>query len=190
MENAGHGLHNPQASVSAAQVAEFDRSSRWRQDPRQPTHASHYLHCDHQQEAQPDMGCPESFWEPKAHGIWRTMSKLIVNYRIPFVQNNQCSRGMFGLGFMLGLGVNEQMAQMWIPRPELRIRRKMRDIMEREVQTCDLKELVAKFMPELIGIVQIEKATQGIHPLQKACIRKVKILKAPQIRPREADGGK
>jgi small subunit ribosomal protein S3Ae len=45
--------------------------------------------------------------------------------------------------------------------------------------TCDLKELVAK-LPEVVG-KEIEKATQGIHPLQNACIRKVKILKAPKF---------
>ena len=56
----------------------------------------------------------------------------------------------------------------------------MREIMVREAQTCDLKELVAKFIPEVIG-KEIEKATQGIYPLQNACIRKVKILKAPKF---------
>jgi small subunit ribosomal protein S3Ae len=62
----------------------------------------------------------------------------------------------------------------------LQIRRKMREIMVREAQTCDLKELVAKFIPEVIG-KEIEKATQGIYPLQSTFIRKVKILKAPKF---------
>jgi small subunit ribosomal protein S3Ae len=62
----------------------------------------------------------------------------------------------------------------------LQIRRKMREIMVREAQTCDLKELVAKFIPEVIG-KEIEKATQGIYPLQSVFIRKVKILKAPKF---------
>ena len=55
---------------------------------------------------------------------------------------------MCGLGFNLGLGVNcvnEHMTQMWNCWPELQIRRKMREIMVREAQTCDLKELVEKF---------------------------------------------
>jgi len=60
------------------------------------------------------------------------------------------------------------------------IRRKMREIMVREAQSCDLKELVAKFIPEVIG-KEIEKATQGIYPLQSIFIRKVKILKAPKF---------
>jgi hypothetical protein len=56
----------------------------------------------------------------------------------------------------------------------------MREIMVREAQSCDLKELVAKFIPEVIG-KEIEKATSGIYPLQNTYIRKVKILKAPKF---------
>ncbi|KAG2241982.1 hypothetical protein Bca52824_096172 [Brassica carinata] len=57
---------------------------------------------------------------------------------------------------------------------------KMREIMIKEASSCDLKELVAKFIPESIG-KDIEKATQGIYPLQNVFIRKVKILKAPKF---------
>ncbi|XP_010546607.1 PREDICTED: 40S ribosomal protein S3a-1-like [Tarenaya hassleriana] len=60
------------------------------------------------------------------------------------------------------------------------IRRKMREIMAKEASSCDLKELVAKFIPEAIGR-EIEKATQSIYPLQNVFIRKVKILKAPKF---------
>ncbi|KAJ3074127.1 ribosomal 40S subunit protein S1B [Podochytrium sp. JEL0797] len=60
------------------------------------------------------------------------------------------------------------------------IRKKMFEIMTREVSTCDLKELVQKLMPEVIGKA-IEKATQGIYPLQNVYVRKVKILKAPKF---------
>ncbi len=56
----------------------------------------------------------------------------------------------------------------------------MSEIMVREAQSCDLKELVAKFIPEVIG-KEIEKATSGIYPLQNTYIRKVKILKAPKF---------
>jgi hypothetical protein len=41
----------------------------------------------------------------------------------------------------------------------------MVEIMSREASSCDLKELVAKFIPEAIG-KDIEKACQGIYPLQ------------------------
>ncbi|KAJ3673951.1 hypothetical protein LUZ60_005943 [Juncus effusus] len=60
------------------------------------------------------------------------------------------------------------------------IRRKMREIMVAQAASCDLKELVAKFIPESIG-KEIEKATSSIFPLQNVFIRKVKILKAPKF---------
>ncbi|WOL18607.1 40S ribosomal protein S3a [Canna indica] len=60
------------------------------------------------------------------------------------------------------------------------IRRKMREIMVNQATTCDLKDLVQKFIPEVIG-KEIEKATSSIFPLQNVFIRKVKILKAPKF---------
>ncbi|GAB2228886.1 hypothetical protein Droror1_Dr00023019 [Drosera rotundifolia] len=60
------------------------------------------------------------------------------------------------------------------------IRRKMMEIMINQASTCDLKDLVAKFIPESIG-KEIEKVTSSIYPLQNVYIRKVKILKAPKF---------
>jgi small subunit ribosomal protein S3Ae len=60
------------------------------------------------------------------------------------------------------------------------IRKKMVEIMTKEASTCDLKDLVMKFIPEVIGR-EIEKATSRIFPLQNVYMRKVKILKAPKI---------
>ena len=40
------------------------------------------------------------------------------------------------------------------------IRKKMTEIMAREAGSCDLKDLVAKFIPEAIG-KEIEKSCQG-----------------------------
>lgn len=54
------------------------------------------------------------------------------------------------------------------------------DIMTKEATSCELKELVAKFIPEVIG-KQIDKACSGIYPLQNVMIRKVKVLKAPKF---------
>ena len=62
------------------------------------------------------------------------------------------------------------------------IRKKMMDIMTREATTCDLKDLVGKFIPEAIG-KQIEKECQGIYPLQNVFVRKVKIIKTPKFDP-------
>jgi len=60
------------------------------------------------------------------------------------------------------------------------IRKKMNEIITREVSTCDLKENVLKFIPEVIG-KEIEKVCAGIYPLQNVYIRKVKILKSPKF---------
>jgi small subunit ribosomal protein S3Ae len=62
------------------------------------------------------------------------------------------------------------------------IRKKMMDIMTKEASSSDLKELVGKFIPEMLG-KQIEKECQGIYPLQNVFIRKVKVLKAPKFDP-------
>ena len=48
------------------------------------------------------------------------------------------------------------------------------------VSSCDLKESVLKFIPEVIG-KEIEKVCAGIYPLQNVYIRKVKILKRPKF---------
>merc|ERR1712066_203510 len=60
------------------------------------------------------------------------------------------------------------------------IRKKMRDIMTRESSIVDLKELVHKFIPEVIG-KDIDKACHGVYPMQNVHIRKVKMLKKPKF---------
>ncbi|CAH1777212.1 unnamed protein product [Owenia fusiformis] len=60
------------------------------------------------------------------------------------------------------------------------IRKKMCEIMTREVSANDLKEIVNKLIPDSIG-KDIEKACQGIYPLHDVYIRKVKILKKPKF---------
>eukprot|EP00307_Rebecca_sp_RCC1486_P002726 CAMPEP_0119414444 /NCGR_PEP_ID=MMETSP1335-20130426/6978_1 /TAXON_ID=259385 /ORGANISM="Chrysoculter rhomboideus, Strain RCC1486" /LENGTH=274 /DNA_ID=CAMNT_0007439325 /DNA_START=68 /DNA_END=892 /DNA_ORIENTATION=- len=60
------------------------------------------------------------------------------------------------------------------------IRAKMREVMVREASTVELKELVNKFIPELIG-KEVEKATQGIFPLQNVFVRKAKIMRKPKF---------
>lgn len=59
------------------------------------------------------------------------------------------------------------------------IRKKMFDIMTKEISGCDLKEVVAKLIPDSIG-KEIEKSAQSVFPLQNVCIHKVKILKQPK----------
>merc|ERR1711935_689596 len=60
------------------------------------------------------------------------------------------------------------------------IRKKMVDIMTKEVSSVELIKAVEKFVPEYIG-KDIQKACEGIYPLQNVYIRKVKILKAPKF---------
>ena len=45
------------------------------------------------------------------------------------------------------------------------IRKKMTEIIQREAVSCSLSQLTTKLIPEVIGR-EIEKATQGIYPLQ------------------------
>merc|ERR1711928_68977 len=60
------------------------------------------------------------------------------------------------------------------------IRKKMVDIITREIGTVDLKEVVNKLIPDSIS-KDIEKACQGIYPLHDVNIRKVKVLKKPKF---------
>jgi len=60
------------------------------------------------------------------------------------------------------------------------IRKRMVDIMTREASSVDLNDLVLKFIPETIGR-EIEKAAEGIYPLQNVLIRKVKMLRSPKL---------
>jgi len=60
------------------------------------------------------------------------------------------------------------------------IRKKMVDIVQREASSVDLNELVSKLIPEIIG-KEIEKAAEGVYPLQNVLIRKVKMLRSPKL---------
>ena len=60
------------------------------------------------------------------------------------------------------------------------IRRKMTEIMVREVSNGDLKDVVNKLIPDSIS-KDIEKACQGIYLLQDVYICKVKVLKKPKF---------
>jgi small subunit ribosomal protein S3Ae len=59
------------------------------------------------------------------------------------------------------------------------IRRKMVEVMTREASSVDLNDLVAKLIPESIGR-EVEKAAEGVYPLQNVLIRKVITLRAPK----------
>jgi len=63
---------------------------------------------------------------------------------------------------------------------ERKIRKKMCDVIHKEVEKFPLRDMVKKLIPGSIG-KEIEKATKGIFPLQNVMIRKVKILKKPKF---------
>ncbi|ELW66617.1 40S ribosomal protein S3a [Tupaia chinensis] len=56
----------------------------------------------------------------------------------------------------------------------------MMEIMTREVQTNDLKEVVNKLIPDSIG-KDMENLCQSIYPLHDVFVRKVKMLKKPKF---------
>merc|ERR1712038_494813 len=60
------------------------------------------------------------------------------------------------------------------------IRKKMIDIITKEVSSADLKGVVNKLIPDSIAS-DIMKACQGIYPLQDVYIRKVKVMKRPRF---------
>ena len=53
-------------------------------------------------------------------------------------------------------------------------------IIQREAASCDLKDLVNKLIPEMMG-GQIEKSCSGVYPLRDVLIRKVKVLRTPKF---------
>ncbi|XP_006834623.1 PREDICTED: 40S ribosomal protein S3a-like [Chrysochloris asiatica] len=63
---------------------------------------------------------------------------------------------------------------------EVAFRKKMMEIMTREVQTNYLKEVVNKPIPDSIGM-DLEKACQSLYPLHDVFVRKVKMLKKPKF---------
>ncbi|XP_022907118.1 small ribosomal subunit protein eS1 [Onthophagus taurus] len=60
------------------------------------------------------------------------------------------------------------------------IRKKMVEIITKDITTIDLKEVVNRLRPDSIA-KDIEKACQGIYPLHDVYIRKVKVLKKPRF---------
>ncbi|XP_018333536.2 40S ribosomal protein S3a [Agrilus planipennis] len=60
------------------------------------------------------------------------------------------------------------------------IRKKMVEIITRDITGSDLKEVVNKLLPDSIA-KDIEKACLGTYPLHDVYIRKVKVLKKPRF---------
>jgi len=60
------------------------------------------------------------------------------------------------------------------------IRKKMVDIITKQVSSSDMKEVVSKLIPDSFSS-DITKACHGIYPLHDVYIRKVKVLKKPRF---------
>jgi len=60
------------------------------------------------------------------------------------------------------------------------IRKKMMEIITKEASTVELKDLVAKFIPDSIAKA-IDRECKRIYPLTNIFIRKVKVLKTPKF---------
>lgn len=87
---------------------------------------------------------------------------------------------IFCIGFTKGRN-NQNRKTSYAQSAQVRaIRKKMVEITTREATSCDMNELVGKFMTEVIGR-EVEKATQGIYPLQNVLVRKVKVIRAPKV---------
>ncbi|KAL8166428.1 hypothetical protein V2J09_007927 [Rumex salicifolius] len=107
---------------------------------------------------------------------WQTLIEAHVDVKT----TDNYSLRMFCIGFTKRRP-NQVKRTTYAQSSQIRqIRRKMSEIMINQASSSDLKELVAKFIPESIG-KEIEKATSGIYPLQNVYIRKVKILKYPKF---------
>lgn len=78
--------------------------------------------------------------------------------------------------FCIGFTAKDQLSQRktcYAQHSQVRaIRKKMSDIIARDITSSDLKEVVNKLLPDSIA-KDIEKACQGIYPLHDVYIRKV-----------------
>merc|ERR1712061_769664 len=87
---------------------------------------------------------------------------------------------VFCIGFTLKQNPSTQKTCYVQSQQVRQIRKKMTDIITREVSSADLKELVTKLIPDSMS-VDINKACQGIYPLHDVHIRKCKVLKRPRF---------
>lgn len=81
--------------------------------------------------------------------------------------------------FAIGFTTKDQLSQRktcYAQHSQVRaIRKKMCDIITRDVTNSDLKEVVNKLVPDSIA-KDIEKACHGIYPLHDVHIRKVSVI--------------
>jgi len=87
---------------------------------------------------------------------------------------------VFCIGFT-EKGTNQKKKTNYAQSKQIKkIRKKMVEIMQREVSNCEMKELVNKLIPDTIA-EDIRKACNSVYPLKDVYIRKVKVLKKPRF---------
>lgn len=89
---------------------------------------------------------------------------------------------LFAIGFTKRRG-NQVKRTTYAAASQIRqCRAKMVSVMQKHASASTIPELVAKFLPGIIG-EEMEKECSGIFPLKDVYVRKVKILKRPKADP-------
>merc|ERR1712001_6876 len=109
---------------------------------------------------------------------WRTLIEAFVDVK---TTDGYLVR-VFCIGFTLKQNQTTQKTCYAQSQQIRQIRKKMTDIITREVSSSDLKELVNKLIPDSMS-VDITKVCQGIYPLHDVHIRKVKTIRRPRFDP-------
>merc|ERR1711988_1089994 len=104
-----------------------------------------------------------------------------INLRVEDVQGKNVLCNFWGMDFTTDKLRSLVRKTSYAQSAQIRaIRKKMTDIMTKEVSSCEMIKAVEKFVPEFIG-KDIRKACEGIYPLQNVFIRKVKSSRHPKF---------
>lgn len=123
------------------------------------------------------------------HGMDLTRDKLcslikkwqsLIEARVDVKTTDGYTLRLFAVGFTSKS--KNQMKKTWYAQTgQIRqIRAKMVSIMLEEGTKTDMKDFVSKLLTESVG-KEMEKACEGIYPMQNVYVRKVKVLKKPKF---------
>lgn len=115
----------------------------------------------------------------KLRSLVRKNQTLIEAY-VDIRTSDGYSVRLFAIGFTKKHKDHQKQTAYASAAQQRAIRKKMKEVMNKETAAVDLHQLVDKLMLESIG-KEIEKHTQAIYPLKDVLIRKVKMLRAPKI---------
>eukprot|EP00300_Choanocystis_sp_HF-7_P027679 c32871_g1_i1.p2 GENE.c32871_g1_i1~~c32871_g1_i1.p2 ORF type:complete len:272 (-),score=73.88 c32871_g1_i1:25-798(-) len=107
---------------------------------------------------------------------WHTLIEAVVDAKT----TDGYTLRVFVMGFTMR-HARQQRKTSYAQGSQIRIiRAKINEIVNREVNSGDLKEFVAKLVPNVVK-QEIEKACKNVYPMQNVFIRKVKVLKKPRF---------